>query len=223
MKAIDADIWVLTETCESITPGADYVGVATSGSDRKQSPGEQWTMIWSRLPVLSEEPTSDPIRTVCARVMTKQSGPMLVFGTVLPWRTDQRWLPHRGGAAFQQALQTQEDDWQRLRQTYPQDLLCVAGDFNQELGSGTYAGSKLGQTALRQALSNVSLICLTGDEADPVAKQTGNVRRNIDHICIDTRCGDSSCVRLGAWPKDASELKGLSDHFGIWVDVDGLA
>lgn len=222
IQAIDADVWVLSETRESMVPGEGYTGAATSGSDRKQSPGEQWTMIWSRLPVLSRESTADPIRTVCVRVATKQSGPMLVYGTVLPWRTDQRWFPYRGGAAFQQALQGQEEDWRRLRRKYPEDLLCLAGDFNQDLGQRLYAGTALGRTALRQALVNLSLDCLTGDEVDPVAKQTADVRRNIDHICLDSRFAELPGIRRGAWPNTAFELKGLSDHFGVWVDVDAL-
>ena len=222
MREVDADILVLTETRESMIPGDDYAGTTTSGSDRKQSLGEQWTMIWSRLPVLSCELTTDPIRTVCVRVATRQSGPMLIYGTVLPWRTDQRWLPHRGGAAFVHALQGQKDDWQRLRQKYPQDVLCVAGDFNQDLGPRLYAGTAIGLAGLRQALGTVSLDCLTGDEADPVAKLTTNVRRNIDHICLDSQFGSQPGVRRGAWPNAASELKGLSDHFGVWVDVDAL-
>jgi len=180
-------------------------------------------MIWSRLPVLSRESTADPIRTVCVRVGTKLSGPVLIYGTVLPWRTDSRWLPHRGGAAFQLALHAQQNDWQRLRQKYPQDVLCVAGDFNQDLGTPLRAGTALGRTVLRRTLSDVSLDCLTGDEADPVAKLTANVRGNIDHICLDSRLSASSGIRRGAWPNAASELKGLSDHFGVWVDVDGLA
>jgi hypothetical protein len=222
MRQIDADIWVLTETRDAMSPGDGYVGTATSGSDRKQSPGEQWTMIWSRLPVLSQEPTADPIRTVCVRVATTHSGPLLVYGTVLPWRTDSRWLPLRGGGAFQQALQGQEEDWRRLRQKYPQDGLCIAGDFNQDLGSRSYAGTALGQTSLRRAFGALSLDCLTGDDVDPVAKQTADVRRNIDHICLDARFNTPSSVRRGAWPGAASELKGLSDHFGVWVDIDGL-
>ena len=187
MQAIDADIWVLTETRESMTPGEGYAVAATTGSDRKQSAGEQWTMIWSRLPVLSQERTSDPIRTVCVRVATKQSGCMLVYGTVLPWRRDQRWLPLRGGAAFQEVLKAQEEDWRRLRNKYPQDLLCLAGDFNQELGPQLYAGTTLGRAELRRALSGVALSCLTDDDADPVAKLTSNVRRNIDHVCLDSK------------------------------------
>ena len=222
IQEIDPDIWVLTETRESMIPDGGYVGTATSGSDRKQSPGEQWTMIWSRLPVLSQEPTADPIRTVCVRVATKHSGNMLVYGTVLPWRSDDRWLPNRGAEAFLYALQGQENDWRRLRQKYPQDVLCVAGDFNQDLGPRLYTGTALGRTGLRNSLSNVALHCLTGEEADPVAELTANVRRNIDHICLDSRFGASSDVRRGAWPNTASELKGLSDHFGVWVDVDEL-
>lgn len=218
----DVDVWVLTETHDSISPGEGYIGTATNGTDREQRPGEQWTMIWSRLPVLNRESTEDSIRTVCVRVATRHFGPMLVYGTVLPWRADQRWLPLRGGAAFERVLQEQESDWQRLRHKYPDDLLCVAGDFNQNLGPRLYSGgTALGRSALRRALSNALLDCLTGDDHDPVAELTGNVRCNIDHICLDSRVVTSSDVSRGAWPSTTTELKGLSDHFGVWVEVKG--
>jgi endonuclease/exonuclease/phosphatase family metal-dependent hydrolase len=133
-----------------------------------------------------------------------------------------RGLPNRGAKAFPHALQVQENDWRRLRRKYPQDVLCVAGDFNQDLGPRLYTGTALGRSGLRKSLSNVALHCLTGEEVDPVAKLTANARRNIDHICLDSRFGASSAVRSGAWPNAATELKGLSDHFGVWVDVDEL-
>lgn len=116
--------------------------------------------------------TAKPMHTVCVRVAAEHSGNMLVYGTVLPWRSDDRWLPNRGAEAFLHALQGQ-NDWQRLRQKYPQDVLCVAGDFNQDLGPRLYTGTALGRTGLRNSLSNVALHCLTGEEVDPVGNWRG--------------------------------------------------
>lgn len=216
---INADVWVLTETHEGISPGDEFRAVATSGSDRQQSPGERWTMIWSRLPIVGVETTCDPIRTACARIAAAEGPAMLVYGTVLPWRSDRRWLPAAGGAAFVQVLAEQASDWRRLREKYPDDRLCIAGDFNQELGDRTLAGTAPGRTELRRALEAAALDCLTGDEADPVAQLTQDERSNIDHICVDARAADGPEFKVGAWPARVDELRTLSDHFGVWVDV----
>jgi hypothetical protein len=219
IKLIDADIWVLTETHEAIAPGAGYGAVSTSGSDRDQAAGERWTMIWSRLPIVGVETTCDPIRTVCARIAGVDGRMLLVYGAVLPWRGDRRWLPAVGGEAFVQVLGEQAADWRRLREKYPDDQLCVAGDFNQELGDRTYAGTAPGRTELRRALDAAALVCRTGDEADPVAQLTLDERANIDHICFDGRTAASSQAAAGAWPARLDDLRTLSDHFGVWIDV----
>src|SRR5688500_14052846 len=83
IKAIDADVWVLTETHEAISPGDGYRAVSTTGSDRDQAAGERWTMIWSRLPIVGVETTCDPVRTVCARIAVDAGRTLLVYGTVL--------------------------------------------------------------------------------------------------------------------------------------------
>jgi hypothetical protein len=219
IQNINADVWVLTETHESIRPGPEYACAATRGSDRTQSSGEQWTMIWSRLPILQSLPTCDPIRTVCARIAIQPTRSCNFYGTVLPWRSDRRWLPKSGGPAFASVLQEQEADWHRLRRDFPSDGFCVAGDFNQELAAKSYAGTALGQRELRRALGAARLYCVSGDEGDPVARITQGTRANIDHICIDTVDGAAWAIPTGAWPTAVDELPGLTDHFGIWADV----
>jgi endonuclease/exonuclease/phosphatase family metal-dependent hydrolase len=219
IRAIDADVWVLTETHEAISPGDGYRAVATSGSDREQHPGERWTMIWSRLPIVDVETTCDPIRTACARIALDAGPRLLMYGTVLPWRADRRWLPRSGGAAFVQVLGEQAADWRRLRDKYPDDFLCVAGDFNQELGDRTYAGTAPGRAELRRALDAAALECRTGDEVDPVARLTQDERANIDHICFDARAVAGPQTAVGAWPARIDDLRTLSDHFGVWIDV----
>lgn len=216
---IDADVWILTETHESVSPGPTYTSVATTGTDRAQSDGERWTMIWSRLPMVATEPTTDPIRTVCAAFASPKHGPITVYGTVLPWATDTRLQPIKGAAAFVQTLEVQTADWKQLRTGRPDALLIVAGDFNQNLGKKHYCGSAKGRDALRAALAETGLYCATGDEADPVYRLTDGYRSNIDHICIDDRLRTTSPLKCGAWPATDAELQGLSDHFGIWIDV----
>lgn len=132
MEAIGADVWVLTETVEDISPGAGHAGVATTGSDREQKPDEVWTKVWSRWRIEALPPASDPVRCVAARVLHPQRGPFVAYATVLPW-TGSTWrgLRGAGGVAFGAALDAQELDWAALRADFPADDLFVMGGLNQ--------------------------------------------------------------------------------------------
>jgi len=84
LDAINADIWVLTETGEDVSPGPGYQGVATTEFDRSSHyPDEVWTKIWSRWPIERLAPVSDPARCVAARVVPPHRAPFIVYGTVL--------------------------------------------------------------------------------------------------------------------------------------------
>lgn len=221
MEAIDADVWVLTETVEDISPGAGYVGVGTTGSDRDQGTDEVWTKIWSRWPIEALPPTSDPVRCVAARVVHPQREPFVVYGTVLPWSRD-RWRGFRaaGGVAFGAALDAQATDWAKLREEYPEDDLLVMGDLNQQLGVGEpwYYGSKLNESRLREALTRLSLVAFTGGANDPVRRESADMAC-IDHICGPARL--STKVRSTTrWPEAPKPVAGLSDHFGVAVELD---
>jgi len=41
-------------------------------------------------------------------------------------------------------------EWRQLKQTYPEAKICIAGDFNTDMGSGAYYGTKQGIAALRR-------------------------------------------------------------------------
>jgi endonuclease/exonuclease/phosphatase family metal-dependent hydrolase len=219
MRDVDADIWILTETHDSISPGPEYAYVSSSGCDRIQAEGESWVTIWSRLPVIETSPTSDEIRTACAIVRTKSGGTLVVHGTVLPW-LGSAWRTHESsaGTAFGAALDTQLADWQRLREEHPDAEHCVAGDMNQDLQDRHYYGSAINRSALQAAFARVKLTCVTAGTLDPVSKITGGAHAAIDHICLSDRLarGTSS---VGAWPDRAAPDPKLSDHFGLWADV----
>ncbi len=51
----------------------------TSGGE----PGERWVTIWSRLPIEALPSLSDASRSVAARVVARDVGPIVVAGTVL--------------------------------------------------------------------------------------------------------------------------------------------
>jgi hypothetical protein len=48
MSDIAADIWILTETHQQISPGEEFSPVTSEDPDRESKPGERWAAIWSR-------------------------------------------------------------------------------------------------------------------------------------------------------------------------------
>lgn len=221
LDRINADIWVLTETNDDISPGSAYQGVASGQSDCPRGSGKPWVQIWVRNGEISPLPTADEARTVCARVTLTTGLDYLVYGTVLPG-LDSSWRSHPAaqGEAFLAALALQQADWLRLRSTYPETTLIVAGDFNQDLGDMPYYGSRRNKQALRQALATVNLDGLTAGDNDPVRRLLGSQHASINHICLAGTQGQTSYPTF-TWPNQLEELRGLADQFGVGVEVNG--
>lgn len=214
IETVEADVWVLTETYQDFTPGTEYELIAhsTEAPDRNAKRGECWVAVWSRRPLSAQKVklTKDLERVAAARV-----GKTTIVGTVLPWLSDSRDPKLRGKAAFLARLDDQAADWKRLRNE--PGAMCVAGDFNQDLLlSGHYYGSDEGRTKLRATLCNTHLKCLTAGNDDPLKGTQGHA--SIDHICIGDLRAVNSSHRLPA----SGPLKGFTDHFGIWVDVETI-
>src|SRR4051795_3926721 len=88
MRAVAADVWILTETDERLAPEEGMSAISSSTPERAHRDGERWVSIWARGYHLESVPTIDPIRTVCVRLnrQNRQNGaPLLIYGTVLPW------------------------------------------------------------------------------------------------------------------------------------------
>ncbi len=168
--------------------------------------------IWSRLSAEPVELTADLERVAAARIL----GAVVVVGTVLPWLSDDRDPKLRGESAFRARLAEQAADWKRLRAA--PGGLCVAGDFNQDLlTAGHYYGSIGGRGALREALSTSGLECLTGGADDPLAGTPDLAC--IDHICVGGLRA-SRQPRSTAWPAPGELPQNLTDHYGVFVDVE---
>lgn len=215
MRRIKADIWVLTETDSRLAPEEAASPVASAIPERRHRKDERWTVIWSRKHHLEPVATEDPVRTACARLCRAVGPPMLIYGTVLPWRADVRFRPLRGGDAFCHALARQADDWTRLLQENPDHVLCVAGDFNQEIDSPCRVGTWKGERALTQALEDVGLVCLSSGANDPLRRRTNGARNSIDHICVSSRLVGSTTM-AECWPE---QLDDLTDHYGTSVEL----
>ena len=213
---INADIWVLTETSSAISLDG-YVSLASESQPRYHSTGESFATIWTRWPIRRQLPTFDPFFSVCAEVESS-AGPMIVYGTIITYANDRgpdgtarRWEEHRKSIGLHGA------DWLRLRQEFPNHLLCVAGDFNQSRdGSGWYEDAE-SVKMLSVAFDASDLQCVT--EADMRASGQLKSRASIDHICLSKSVAVQG-VTVGAWEGTTTDGCKMSDHNGIVIDVD---
>jgi Endonuclease/Exonuclease/phosphatase family len=215
MRSIRADVWILTETDARLAPEDGMTLVTSSTPERPHRAGERWVTIWTRDRRPEPVPTADPVRTACVRVPTQYGISLLVYGTVLPWRADVRFRPLRGGDAFCHALAQQAEDWATLRRTYPNHILCVAGDFNQEAARPCRVGTAKGLQTLSEALVSNDLICVSGGLGDPLSRRTVGARSTIDHICLTSEAAKLVSA-VESWP---DSIDGLTDHFGTSIDL----
>jgi len=215
IRKVNADIWVLTETHSSVSPGSDFQSVVTTTSDRPAEAGEAWTAIWSRFPMSVLGALSDPARAVAARVEPPGRCPIVVYGTVLPWLGGAwREVPAAKGAAYAAALAAQARDWTTLQSDHPDCDFVLAGDMNQDLAESHFYGSRGNRAALVAAFQSSGLTCLTAGADDPV--RLGGVRAlaTIDHLCVSDRLAQQVRWPLVAWPFGPIPTKTLTDHFG---------
>ena len=217
IAGIAPDVWVLTESHPDFVPAPGYVRHAVSAEAPDRRNGCRWVVIWVRAGVdaLPLVVTGEPERMAAIQVHRGASQPLLVFGTVLPWRGDARRREVRGGQAFAHSLQLQATDWAVARASVPGAELCIAGDLNQELGADGPVGTRIGQAALEETLETLDLECVTGGVRDPLLSR--GWRASIDHILISRGLRTDGTVEI--WPEQFPLSGTLSDHHGVCVRV----
>jgi endonuclease/exonuclease/phosphatase family metal-dependent hydrolase len=217
IQAMQADIWVLTETHALLSPGLDFTSATTEESDLIHELGETWVTIWSRFPIEPVAHTSDSSRACAARIMPNGSRPLVVYGTVLPWiGSPWQGISSVNGVAFSAALNAQLSDWVSLQREHPDCDFVLAGDFNQDMSTSHYYGSRSNREALQGAIATAGLQCLTAAALDPVPKHAPS-HASIDHICVNA--GLVSVSPPVSWPMSDKPQKELSDHFGVLVEL----
>jgi endonuclease/exonuclease/phosphatase family metal-dependent hydrolase len=218
MAAIAADVWVLTETRESIAPESGLYGVSTPPHpERRPDPDERWVSIWSRWPVSATGIEPDPSGSVSA-LIERPDGPLLIYGTVLPWANERgqdgrarMWEVHH------REIERQGAEWLELRRRFPDVPLIVAGDFNQDRdGSGWY-GTSRGRRLLTDALERASLVCLTA--GDVVAEGLLRETHLVDHIAVCQAWRSRQEVAVACWERTDDDGIRLSDHPTVAVDL----
>jgi hypothetical protein len=217
LREMDCDLWVLTETHDDLDLGHGYHAVSTTHRVTGRA-GARWTSIWSRFPIMKAVLVEDSNRTVAA-LIESPLGPLVVYGTVLPWHTDlgpkgnaEAWSEHH------RIVPRQGQEWATLRAAYPQAALVVAGDFNMNLGGRHHYGTAAGREMLRAGLRGAALVCITETERVPV----GLSHAPIDHICLSEQLAPQARV-AEAWEGTDAERVRLSDHIGLVVEIEAAA
>jgi len=214
LTANRADIWVLTETHDDLRPPQCEFVAHSEPRPKNWSgirPGSRWVSIWSRFPILDNVtfPTADKERTMAVLLDIGQSRKLIVYGTVMPWKGDrgiQDWSEHHRVVSQQCA------EWHELSRSYPDAALCVAGDYNTDMGTGSYYGTKQGIAMLRAGLTACKLFCATEMLRVPLGLLQNPP---IDHIAVPSAWESSTSV-VSAWP---SQKGVLSDHSGLVIEV----
>lgn len=227
IRELEADVWILTETNGNVSPGTEFQAYMSSTISGYHSDGETRTTVWSRFPVRQQIETHDPDTAVCIE-LDSPVGPLLVYGTVIPYHDAGTRAPYRSAGRDQiskpawqlhhESIPLHEADWRRIREQFPSHHLCVGGDFNQSrdghLWSGRlWYGTKEGRELLSESLNRVGLICKTEDDFVESGKLT--TRSTVEHLCFSKDLAQ----RVGgvdAWENG----KPLSDHNGLHVDIN---
>jgi hypothetical protein len=209
-----ADIWVLTETHDRVViPG--YHHVSSEPSPDPPADDEHCVAIWSRYP-LRKVPTEDAVATVAAEVdLPHPDQPLLVYGTIITYGHDgvaekqaRAWERHRAAVAQQAA------EWGELAGP-ARRLMCVAGDFNENLDGTRWYGVKDAKEAILRGVAAAGMVCLTTDDLRSAPFHDIG-RASVDHICFTKL--DGLRQRLEAWP-GSKPGEHLSDHNGVLVEL----
>lgn len=215
----DCDILCVTEGDAKILPDGGHTIDAGSDWGYVAEEGRRKVLLWSKKPWSGPWSEFGPAhsdwfpggRVVGGTTQTK-AGPLTVIGACIPWadsnvrtgRKDRvRWEDHeRWLAGF---------EYWRYRRTTERTI--VLGDFNQRIPRPPDSWvPKWLYGLLRSAFEEFKFV--TAGEFD------GAPGLAIDHIAHTPEMalvGD-----IGIWPKRDDQDKTLSDHFGVWAELDLL-
>jgi hypothetical protein len=215
-----ADIWVLTETRDTLRPLGQF-----QPAHSRQRPyygksvklRSRWVSIWSRFPIIARPRCDDPERTTAA-IVRSPLGNVLIYGTVMPWKDDKgrcgELKDAKGWTEHHRVLPLQIAEWKRLANRYAATRICVAGDFNTDMGTGFYYGTKQGIALVENGLCSVRCHCLTAPNR---TFRTKLANLPIDHIA-GPRTWAPRCRVVASWEGRIGRPR-LSDHSGLVVEV----
>ena len=98
-------------------------------------------------------------------------------------------------------------EWLELRRQHPAAEFCVVGQYDGSIA------------ALEPAFIDAQLACVTDGSGDPVHAQSGGERSTTVHVAVSADLAERVSGR-GSWPTGTEPLHDLTDHFGLYVDID---
>jgi endonuclease/exonuclease/phosphatase family metal-dependent hydrolase len=216
LAAVDADVWVLTETRASIGPEGFHAVHSPVLEGWSRDEDERMISLWSRWPIRPTALTPDP-RTSLSALVATPTGPLLVYGSVLPWANDtdpggtaRMWERHAA------TIPVQGEEWRQLRAEHPGVPLVLAGDLNQSRDGSDWYGTHRVRDLLTTELEQTGLQLLTG--FDVVAAGVLD-RPIVDHIAATPDLADLTRATVSGLPVRDDDGVRLSDHPTVIVDV----
>jgi len=201
LKNHPADIFILTETNECISPGADFVyhsdPLDKEAGGGYYKAGEHRISIWSMYPIIDILKVKNSLTTLCVVVQTP-FGNLAVFGCIIGI--------HGIRDGFDTDLRDQMEDLRRFAaEGYN---LCYAGDFNLSFCDSYYTKISA-MNKLNELFSFLKMKNLTAE-----------IPEMIDHIVVSESFHSISSVEIECWNMNKkAALPRLSDHKGVAVTI----
>lgn len=197
LKAINADILILTETNDFIDLGAEYTSYHTEifpGEWHKE--GDRQVSIFSKFPIINRLPTFRSDTSICITV-DSSFGEVTIYGTVIGNFGNR-------GDQFQTDLDAQIADWKKIG---AENNLIIAGDLNISFSDNTYF-TRGGREKLLAVFKELKM-----------RNMTGQISQNIDHIIMTEAFIQNKKAKIEFWNDTENITTRLSDHKGVYVEL----
>lgn len=200
---INADILILTENDEAITPDYNYCSHTDTPEplkvDHYDSPityksSEHRVSIYTNYKIVRQHDTYDKFTSLCLELETEK-GNLLVYGTIIG-------IIGNRDSSYEKDLIKQTEDFRRF--TDEGYNICISGDYNCSFSDNYYFTNK-GRDTICETFSDCNIELLTYD-----------CPSCINHIAISKKFIGKSTPHICEWNED----KSLSDHKGISVQFD---
>jgi hypothetical protein len=207
-----ADVWCLTEA------GLASLPLAFKTAHSAPMLGVKGAVYFAIVAAADLEPIDlSEVPTAAAAVVHTSVDDWLVVAICMPWRFDAPALPvdaapgvNTGPDQWEHVLEQLNTAVVRLRLSWPESPLVIAGDFNQTL-TDLIVGSRNGRTQLDQFLARHRLSAFTA-----AAHSIKDGCASVDHICGPAA---TSTVTIFPAKEEISASGQVSDHLGYSVDV----
>lgn len=193
---INADIFVLTETDERITPSNFKYKIDTPKLTEIDAENyvetEKRISIFTNYEIVQQFGTFDKYTSLCIELKT-DIGNLKIYGTIIG-------IYGNRNENFNIDLIKQIKDFEKLS---TEDNLCVIGDYNISFTDNFYF-TNFGRDELNKSIDSNNLELVTGQK-----------EQCIDHIAISKKLIENRNIEIGEWNKDYI----LSDHKGIFANL----